>query len=430
MAGLGEIPLDEVVYFDVTTHNVTTGAISDADSTPTFDVFEEATDTPIVSATNFTKRTSLTGNYRGTFTCSAANGFELGKWYNVIASATVNSVAAKAVALTFRIIPAESSAGVQNVDVTHIGGSAVSTSSAQIGVNVVSYASGQTPLQPTVSGRTLDVSAGGEAGVDWANVGSATTTVNLSGTTISTSQAVASVSGAVGSVTGAVGSVTGNVGGNVTGSVASVVGAVGSVTGNVGGNVTGSIGSLGAQAKLDVNAEADTALSDVGVTTTITGRIDAAISTRLATAGYTAPLDAAGTRTAVGLASANLDTQISSLATASALSTVSTNVSTAVTQTTASSLRAAVGLASANLDTQLGDLPTAVENADALLGRNVAGGSSSGRLVKEALYFLRNKWTVSGGTLTVYATDDTTSAWTSTVSTDDTAEPVTGSDPS
>ena len=39
---------------------------------------------------------------------------------------------------------------------------------------------------PTVSGRSLDVSAGGEAGVDWANVGSPTTTVNLSGTTVKT----------------------------------------------------------------------------------------------------------------------------------------------------------------------------------------------------------------------------------------------------
>jgi len=38
-----------------------------------------------------------------------------------------------------------------------------------------------------------------------------------------------------------------------------------------------------------VNAEADTALSDVGLTTTITGRIDQAISTRLASASYTAP---------------------------------------------------------------------------------------------------------------------------------------------
>lgn len=57
-------------------------------------------------------------------------------------------------------------------------------------------------LQPTIPGRTLDVSAGGEAGVDWANVGSPTTTVNLSGTNIDADQVVASVSGAVGSVTG------------------------------------------------------------------------------------------------------------------------------------------------------------------------------------------------------------------------------------
>lgn len=39
-------------------------------------------------------------------------------------------------------------------------------------------------LQPTTAGRTLDVSATGEAGIDWANVGSPTTTVGLSGTTV------------------------------------------------------------------------------------------------------------------------------------------------------------------------------------------------------------------------------------------------------
>lgn len=39
-------------------------------------------------------------------------------------------------------------------------------------------------LAPTTAGRTLDVSATGEAGIDWANIGSPTTTVNLAGTTI------------------------------------------------------------------------------------------------------------------------------------------------------------------------------------------------------------------------------------------------------
>lgn len=46
------------------------------------------------------------------------------------------------------------------------------------------------PLQPTTAGRTLDVSSGGEAGVDWANVGSPTTSLALTGTTIATTQKV------------------------------------------------------------------------------------------------------------------------------------------------------------------------------------------------------------------------------------------------
>ena len=39
-------------------------------------------------------------------------------------------------------------------------------------------------LKPTIAARTLDVSVGGEAGVDWANIGTPTTVQNLSGTTI------------------------------------------------------------------------------------------------------------------------------------------------------------------------------------------------------------------------------------------------------
>ena len=51
--------------------------------------------------------------------------------------------------------------------------------------------------------------------------------------------------------------------------------------------MVGSIGSLATQAKADVNAEADTALADAGVTTTVTGRIDAAITTRATPANVT-----------------------------------------------------------------------------------------------------------------------------------------------
>ena len=105
-------------------------------------------------------------------------------------------------------------------------------------------------LKPTASGRTLDVTANGNAGIDLGNVDNPTASLALTNTTISVGQQVASVSGNVG---GTVGSVVGNVGGNVVGSVGSVAGnvsgnvngTVGSVVGNVGGNVVGSVGSVG-----------------------------------------------------------------------------------------------------------------------------------------------------------------------------------------
>lgn len=98
-----EIPLNDVAHFDVTTHNPGTGVASDADATPTFEVFEEDTDTDVGVGGSMTKRTSKTGNYRGQFAVTVANGFEVGKWYNVIASATVQAVSAKTVAMRFRV---------------------------------------------------------------------------------------------------------------------------------------------------------------------------------------------------------------------------------------------------------------------------------------------------------------------------------------
>lgn len=67
--------------------------------------------------------------------------------------------------------------------------------------------------------------------------------------------------------------------------------------------------------------------------------------------------------------------------------------------------------------------------ADALLNRNIAGGSNAGRLVKEALYALRNKSEISGSTLNVYNATDGAIAWTAAVSSSASADPVTGIDP-
>lgn len=52
-------------------------------------------------------------------------------------------------------------------------------------------------LRPTVTGRTLDVTATGAAGIDWANIENPTTTVDLANTSINTVQTVVDVTGEV-----------------------------------------------------------------------------------------------------------------------------------------------------------------------------------------------------------------------------------------
>jgi hypothetical protein len=139
---------------------------------------------------------------------------------------------------------------------------------------------------------------------------------------------------------------------NLAPDVEQVLGVVHGVIGDVTGNLTGSVGSV------------------TGLTAS---NLDATVSSRLATSGYTAPLSAAGTRSAIGLASANLDTQLDALPTNAELATALGTADDAVLAAIAAlnnlsqaNIRTAVGLGSANLDTQLDALPTNAELATAL----------------------------------------------------------------
>jgi hypothetical protein len=138
-------------------------------------------------------------------------------------------------------------------------------------------------LKPTTAGRDLDVSAGGEAGLDWANIGSPTTAQNLSATNIDVDQIVASVSGAVGSVTGAVGSVTGAVG--------SVTGAVGSVA---AGGITAASIATGA---IDADALAADAVDEIWDEQIGDGTITSRQAFRVVLAALAAKLSGAATTT-------------------------------------------------------------------------------------------------------------------------------------
>lgn len=130
------------------------------------------------------------------------------------------------------------------------------------------------------------------------------------------------------------------------------------------------------------NYSATYTLPSSGITpyTVISFRVDAAVDavdlpTVMLVAGElvaarrnaTMPLDAAGTRTAVGLASANLDTQLADLPTVAefeARSLPSADyfvVGDYTAPLDAAGIRSAVGLAAANLDTQIADIPTVAE---------------------------------------------------------------------
>jgi len=120
----------------------------------------------------------------------------------------------------------------------------------------------------------------------------------------------------------------------------------------------------------------------------------------LLASGYTAPLDAAGVRTAIGIASANLDTQIGDIPTVAefeARTLPSSDYFDPATDTVArvtlvdtvtdltnhiadSAIRNAIGLASANLDTQLSGIsaPSAETVAGAVWDKAAASHTDSG----------------------------------------------------
>jgi hypothetical protein len=120
----------------------------------------------------------------------------------------------------------------------------------------------------------------------------------------------------------------------------------------------------------------------------------------------------------------NLNATVSSRATQTSVDTVDDFLDTEI---------AAIKAKTDNLPANpaaVSDIPTATENADALLNRDMSAVSdTNARSPLNALRFLRNLWSLVGTTLTVKKEDDSTTAWTATVTTNAGADPITGSDP-
>lgn len=242
-------------------------------------------------------------------------------------------------------------------------------------------------------------------------------------------------------------SVAGNVGGNVAGSVASVATGGISSASFAAGAITAAAIAADAIGAAELAADAVAEIADAVWDEAISGHLAAgSTGNALNAAGsagdpWSTPLPGAyGAGTAGKIVGDNVNATISSRSSHSAadvLTALGTGTwATAIPWNAAWDAEVQSECTDA-LDAydpptnaeMVAAIPTAVANADALLGRNIAGGSSTGRTVKQALSKLRNKWAISAGTLTVYDTDDATPLYTETLTSDAAGEPITASDP-
>ena len=204
-------------------------------------------------------------------------------------------------------------------------------------------------LAPTTAGRTLDVTATGAAGIDWGNVENPTTTVGLSGTTV--------------------GVVTTNTDMRGTDSAATAS-ALSTHDGKLD-TLTTTVGAAGA-GLTEAGGTGDhlTAVPDTAGTTTLLSRIPSALFSGITSlaqwlgliAGKQTPNATALTEIkATGAGSGTYDATTDSLEAVRDRGDSAWITATGFSTLDAAGVRTAVGLASANLDTQLGDIPTVSE---------------------------------------------------------------------
>lgn len=79
------------LIFSICTHDPDTGILTDADSDPTYRVYEDETAAAILTGTMAVLDTgNTTGFYTEQIACTTANGFETGKSYTIYIEATVD----------------------------------------------------------------------------------------------------------------------------------------------------------------------------------------------------------------------------------------------------------------------------------------------------------------------------------------------------
>ena len=87
-----QVTLGSNLTFSITTHDPDTAVLTDADSAPTYRVYEDETATPILTGNMaLLDAANTTGFYTELIACTTANGFEVNKTYTVYIEATVDT---------------------------------------------------------------------------------------------------------------------------------------------------------------------------------------------------------------------------------------------------------------------------------------------------------------------------------------------------
>lgn len=309
---------------------------------------------------------------------------------------------------------------------------------------LIAYKTGCIPVALTIV--TTISSTAGHAGIDWANVIAPTTTLNLSGTTIKTATDVetdtADIQTRLPAALGA--------NGNIKADVRDFNGTSGTFSsGRPEVNTTHIAGTAWASTTLFTLASHDPGAM-LGTSTLTQAQVTGgAFALNSASFAFNAALDLTTTQKASVNTEADtaLSDALDSIADAVWDETISGHLAGG---TTGAALNAAGSagdpwstplpgayssgtagfIIGTNIDLALSSVPTATENADALLNRDMSAVSdTNARSPLNALRHIRNKWSLSGTTLTVTKEDDSTTAWTATMTTNASADPITGSDP-
>jgi hypothetical protein len=115
------------IVLDFCTHSLSTGALSDADSTPTCEVYEGTNDTPIATPT-VTKRTAHTGHYRVTVATAA---FTVGNSYIVAVQVVMGGITKKKPIAQFTV-DSKRLATLNDISVVNIEASTVLAKQAEL----------------------------------------------------------------------------------------------------------------------------------------------------------------------------------------------------------------------------------------------------------------------------------------------------------